>query len=89
MAWRKVQIVNCKSASVRQTPWIPLHDKEIVGIRDGPELKNNDTIKQGDTIDIDPDQFVYSWVDRKYYKTRDPDVWIYEGVVDFGGNQNG
>ena len=50
MAYRRVKIVNCKTASIRRTPWIPLHDKEIVGIRDGPILEDNTIVKSGETV---------------------------------------
>lgn len=88
MAWTPVQIVNCKSASIRLVPWIPLHDKEIVGIRDGP-TENQETVKSGSTIEIDPTVTCYDWTDRKFYKVRNPEGWIYEGVINYGGDVNG
>lgn len=90
MAWTQTRITGCRVASIRRSPWIPLHDKEIVGIRDGP--KKNDTeilLQNGLTIEIDPDQVCYDWTDKKFYKVRNPDGWIYEGVIDYGGDVNG
>lgn len=88
MSWVRVPIVNCKSASIRRTPWIPLRDEDIVGIRDGPEKMSN-TIKTGDHVEIDTSQFCYDWTDRKFYKVRNPEGWIYEGCVDLGGEDDG
>lgn len=88
MSWTRVPITNCKSASIRRAPWIPLCDKEIVGIRDGPEEKE-DTVKLGDHIEIDTDQVCYSWTNRKFYKVRNPEGWIYEGCVDLGVDSDG
>lgn len=88
MSWVRVRIANCKKASIRRTPWIPLHDEEIVGIRDGPNQKL-DAVKTGDFIEIDVDHFCYDWTDRKFYKVRNPEGWIYEGCVDLGGNNDG
>ena len=85
MAWTKTRIVNCRVASIRRTPWIPLHDKDIVGIRDGPKLDYGDqTVQNGSIIEIDTEQVCYDWTDRKFYRVRNPDGWIYEGVVDYG-----
>lgn len=86
MAWQKATIVNCKSASIRQKPWIPMLSEEIVGIRDGPKELDDDTIQVGKSIEIDPEVIQYSWTGRKYYKTRSPSGWVYEGVVDYGGD---
>lgn len=86
MAWIKTQIVNCKTASIRRTPWIPLHDKEIVGIRDGPKFENNnESIQNGSIIEIDPDQVCYDWTDKKFYKVRNPEGWIHDGVINYVG----
>lgn len=90
MAWTQTRIVGCRVASIRRSPWIPLHDKEIVGIRDGP--KKNDTemlLQNGLVIEIDPDQVCYDWTDKKFYKVRNPDGWIYEKVIDYGSDVNG
>lgn len=83
MASRRVTIVNCKSASIRQTPWIPWRDKEISGIRDGPKIEG-DSIKMGSSIEIDTDDKCYDWKGRKFYKTKRPKGWIYEGCIDLG-----
>lgn len=83
MAFKKVKIVNCRRASIRKKPWVPLHSEEIVGIRDGP-IETENTIKLGDTIEIDTDRVSYDWTDRKFYKVRNPDGWIYEGCIDLG-----
>ena len=87
MALKKVKIVNCRRASIRKKPWVPLHSEEIVGIRDGP-IETENTIKLGDTIEIDTDQATYDWTDRKFYKVRNPDGWIYEGCI-YLGEDNG
>ena len=89
MAYKRVKIANCKSASIRRTPWIPLHDKEIVGIRDGPKEQDGLTVKAGDSIEIDPDDICYDWKDRKFYRVRNPKGYIYEGVIDMGDGNNG
>jgi len=88
MSWTRVPIVNCKSASIRRVPWIPLCKDDIVGIRDGPE-KKIDTVNSGDLVEIDVGQFCYDWTDRKFYKVRNPEGWIYEGCVDLGGKEDG
>lgn len=88
MSWVRVPIANCKIASIRRTPWIPLHDVDIVGIRDGPNRKNN-TVKTGDFVEIDISQVCYDWTNRKFYKVRNPEGWIYEGCVDLGGEEGG
>ena len=89
MSWVKVKVVKCRSASIRRKPWDPFSENEIVDIRDGPYENATLTKRTGDTLEIDPDIVVYSWTDRKYYKVRDPDGWIYEGCIDFGGDSNG
>ena len=90
MAWTKTHIVGCRVASIRRTPWIPLHDTDIVGIRDGPKFDSNETLVQnGSVIEIDPEEICYDWTDRKFYKVRSPEGWIYEGVIDYGGDTNG
>ena len=89
MAWTKTQIVGCRTASIRRMPWIPLRENEISGIRDGPRFGSEDIIiKNGSTVEIDPEQVCYDWTDRKFYKIRDPEGWIYEGVVSYGGDTN-
>lgn len=90
MAWTQTHVVGCRVASIRRTPWIPLHDKEIVGIRDGPKFDSGDLVVQnGSVIEIDPEEICYDWTDRKFYKVRNPEGWIYEGVIDYGGDTNG
>ena len=90
MAWIQTHVVGCRVASIRRTPWIPLHDKEIVGIRDGPKFDSDDLVVQnGSVIEIDPEEICYDWTDRKFYKVRNPEGWIYEGVIDYGGDTNG
>lgn len=88
MPWTSTSIVNCRSASIRRTPWIPLRDSEIVGIRDGP-IQNDLTVQKGSTIDVDLEQICYDWTDRKFYKVRNPDGWIYEGCIDLGDSTDG
>ena len=88
MAWTPTRIIGCRVASIRRTPWIPLHDKEIVGIRDGPNSEDT-SVSNGSIIDIDPEQICYDWTDKKFYKVRNPEGWIYEGVVDYGGDIDG
>lgn len=88
MAWRTVHIANCKTASIRKTPWIPLYDKVITGIRDGPTNKDN-TIKMGESIEIDINNTCYDWTGRKFYATKRPKGWIHEGVIDLGDTNNG
>ena len=88
MAFTRTKIVNCRRASIRRTPWIPLHSDDIVGIRDGP-IENSITVKTGDTIEIDSDHICYDWTGRKFYKVRNPKGWIYEGCIDLGGDTSG
>lgn len=83
MAFRKATIVNCRRASIRKTPWIPWHDKELSGVRFGPN-DSNDTIVMGDVVDVDTDQVTYDWTGRKFYKILHPKGWIYEGCIDLG-----
>lgn len=90
MAWTQTHVIGCRVASIRRTPWIPLHDKEIVGIRDGPKFDADETlINNGESIDIDPDEICYDWTGKKFYKVRNPEGWIHEGVIDYGGDTNG
>ena len=88
MAYTQVIIANCKRASIRNKPWIPMRRKEIVGIRDGP-TDNDNTVKAGDTIDVDLEDVCYDWTDRKFYKVRNPEGWIYEGCINIGGEKDG
>ena len=46
-------------------------------------------IQNGSVIEIDPEKICYDWTDRKFYKVRNPEGWIYEGVIDYGGDTNG
>ena len=90
MAWTQTHVTGCRVASIRRTPWIPLHDKEIVGIRDGPKFDADETqINNGESIDIDPDKICYDWTGRKLYKVCNPEGRIHEGVIDYGGDTNG
>jgi hypothetical protein len=88
MAYRVVTIANCRTASIRRAPWIPLYDKDIVGIRDGPQCDSN-TVKMGQTIEIDTDEICYDWTGRMFYKTKRPRGWIYEGCIDLGDDSHG
>lgn len=88
MAFTKATIANCRRASIRSTPWIPIRRKEIVGIRDGP-VDNSNTVRQGDSIEVDLEDVCYDWTDRKFYKVRNPEGWIYEGCIEIGGDTNG
>lgn len=81
MASRRVRIVNCKSASIRQTPWIPWRDKELAGIRYGSK-REDDTVKMGSFIEVDTNATCYDWTGRKFYKAIRPKGWIYEGCID-------
>lgn len=83
MGYTKVKIVNCKRASIRRTPWIPLRDKDIVGIKDA-SINSENTVNAGSTIEIDQDNICYDWTDRKFYKVKNPDGWIYEGCIQIG-----
>lgn len=88
MSWTQASIVNCRSASIRRAPWIPLYDKELVGIRDGPK-EVEAIVKTGDRIEVDVAQICYDWTDRKFYKVRNPEGWIYEGCIDLVGENDG
>lgn len=68
----KVKIINCKTASVRKHPYLPLYANDIIA-----ELKN------GDDVTIDPGNVCYNWQGRKFYKTRNPNGWIYSGIIDY------
>ena len=89
MSWTRVRVANCKAASIRRTPWITQHDKDVVGIRDGPTKTDPITITSGDSIEIDLNDICYSWTGRKFYKVRNPEGWIYEGCIDIGVGANG
>ena len=41
MAFIKTKIVNCKKASIRRHPWIPLLTKDVVDIKDGVDDNTN------------------------------------------------
>ena len=41
MGYVKARIINCRRASIRRTPWIPLKDKDIVGIKEGSRQEEN------------------------------------------------
>lgn len=82
MALRKVKIINCKEASIRRTPWNPLHDKDISGIRKGVS-NNSNKVSIGSTIEIDTNEVSYNWQGRKFYKVKNPRGWIYEGCIDY------
>lgn len=77
----KVRVVNCIKASIRKTPWIPLHDKDIVGVRDGPNSTTSE-VKMGDILEVDLDNICYDWTGRKFYAVRLPRGWVYEGVIE-------
>lgn len=82
MAWTTVSIINCRKASIRATPWIPIYANDIIDVLDGLNTEDTHETVNG-VIDIDPEQYCYDWTDRKFYKTRNPDGWIYEGCIDF------
>ena len=84
MAWRVATIANCKKASIRRTPCSPLYAENITGIRDGPKHDGNSLIKMGQTIEINTDEVCYDWTERKFYRTKRPKGWIYEGCIDLG-----
>lgn len=81
MALRTVRIVNCRSASIRRKPWIPLHDQEIVGFKDN-SMKDYGAVKIGSSVTIDTSEIQYDWTGRKFYKVVKPKGWIYEGCID-------
>jgi hypothetical protein len=85
MGYVKAKIANCRRASIRKTPWIPLRREDIVGLKDGPS-KDEETIIEGSTIEIDTEATCYDWTDRRFYKVKDPEGWIYEGCVSLGGD---
>ena len=69
MAWTQTHVTGCRVASIRRTPWIPLHDKEIVGIRDGPKFDADGiSICNKESIEIDPDDICYDWTGKKSTK---------------------
>ena len=80
MSYRQVNVINCRTASIRKAPWITPDADEIVGEVDG-NLKFGQEVKSGKTIEIDPDNFCYDWTGRKFYKVLYPDGWIYEGCI--------
>lgn len=88
MPIRKVHIINCKKASIRRTPWIPWHDKEIVGIQNGVD-DSTTSVSKGSTIEIDPTSVCYDWSGRKFYKVNRPKGWIFEGCIDYKENLDG
>ena len=53
-----------------------------------PTNKDN-TIKMGESIEIDTNNTCYDWTGRKFYATKRPKGWIYEGVIDLGDTNNG
>ena len=67
MSLAKVRIINCRRASIRKHPWIPLKEKDIVDTVDGSDAIN-DTVKKGSYITIDLDNICYDWKNRKFYK---------------------
>lgn len=88
MGYKRVQIANCHLACIRKAPWNTEEELDIVGYKKGP--RHNSTInRSGEFIDIDPTDVCYDWQGRKFYKVRSPEGWIYEGVIDFGGDVNG
>lgn len=82
MAIRTVKVINCKTASIRRTPWIPLHDQEIVGIRSGQQTDGT-IVKMGSSLQINTKKTCYDWTGRKFYKVLNPEGWIYEGCIDY------
>lgn len=70
MAFVKTEIVNCKLASIRRKPWLTIVDDDTIGVK-----------RKGDTIEIDPMSISYDWKDKKFYRTRNPNGWIYSGCV--------
>ena len=84
MAFRKFKIVNCKKASIRAKPWIPIEENDIVGVKDGIE-ETAETVKGGEFVEVDLDETAYDWTGKKFYKVREPDGWIYSGCIGLGG----
>jgi hypothetical protein len=82
MAIRTVKVINCKTASIRRTPWIPLRDQEIVGIKSGQQVDGT-KVKMGSFLRINTKETCYDWTGRKFYKVLNPEGWIYEGCVDY------
>ena len=77
MGFVRTRIANCRTASVKKAPWIPIEEDEVVGEK-----------CRGDPVDIDPDTFVYDWEGDLFYKIKDPDGWINKGCVEYeGGSQ--
>ena len=74
MALVWTRIANCRKASIRKFPWVTPFDKEIVGEK-----------KRGDPIEIDTSKICYDWKDRKFYRTMNPEGWIHDGVIEYGG----
>ena len=77
MALVQTKIANCRTASIRRTPWIPMLEEDVVGEK-----------KRGEYIQIDTSEICYDWKDRKFYRTRHPKGWIHEGVIEYGGDNS-
>lgn len=75
MAFTHATIDNCKTASIRKRPWIPIFEEEVVG-----------ELKRGSKIEVNLNDICYDWQDRKFYRTKKPDGWIHEGVIKIGGD---
>ena len=75
MALVQTKIANCRTASIRRTPWIPMLEEDVIGEK-----------KRGEYIQIDTSEICYDWEDRKFYRTRNPKGWIHEGVIEYGGD---
>ena len=75
MALVQTKIANCRTASIRRTPWIPMLEEDVIGEK-----------KRGEYIQIDTSEICYDWGDRKFYRTRHPKGWIHEGVIEYGGD---
>lgn len=82
MAFEKVKVINCKRAAIRQDPW----DIKDSNDSDASFESTAEEVKGGDTIEVDFAVSCYSWIDRRYYKVKKPDGWIYEGCVERGGS---
>ena len=85
MGYTKVQITNCHLACIRKAPWNTEEELDIVGYKKGPRV-NSKNSRAGDFIEIDPTDICYDWQGRKFYKVRAPEGWIYEGVINLGGD---